>query len=148
MLTAWSTLTVETSPAESPSLSTWTRAPSRPRMIGRPTPAPKNDDCTPGRRATVSPIELALASSRRSPARTATGRVMSSAVRAIGLARTRRVSRSVIPCACPLSSPGGASCAVAGWATSMARTARASRVGAGRWATGDGLRGIGGIRRC
>lgn len=37
----WSWLTVETSCVERPSRSTATRGPSRPRMIGRPTPGPE-----------------------------------------------------------------------------------------------------------
>src|SRR5690606_14573683 len=120
MLTAWSTLTVDTSPADRPSLSTWTRAPSMPRMIGRPTPAPKNEDWTPGRRATVSPTEFAFASSRPAPATPATGLRRSSAVRAVALARPLSVARSVTPCSWPASS-GTASWADAG-------TARASRI--------------------
>ena len=133
MLTAWSTLTVDTSPAARPSLSTCTRAPSRPRMTGRPTPAPKNDDWTPGRRETVSPMELALASSRRSPASTATGRARSSAVRAMGLARTVRASRSVTWWSWPA---GGRS---SSWARAGREVARAtrmapvSRAGRARW---------------
>src|SRR5690606_4062345 len=93
MLTAWSTLTVETSPEPSPSLSTCTRAPSKPRTIGRPTPGPKYDDCTPGSLLTVSPRELALASSRRAPDSTSTGNARLSAVSGSGVAETSTASR-------------------------------------------------------
>src|SRR5690606_3093737 len=87
-VTAWSALTVDTSPEPRPSLSTCTRAPSMPRTIGRPTPGPKYEDCTPGSRSTVSPSELALAASRRSPASTSTGTARLSAVSGSGVAFT------------------------------------------------------------
>src|SRR5690606_27649493 len=95
MVTAWSTLTVDTSPEASPSLSTCTRAPSMPRMIGRPTPGPWYELWIPGSRLTVSPSDEAFTSSRRSPASTSTGWVRSSADLARGLARTMTESRSL-----------------------------------------------------
>src|SRR3546814_17780020 len=64
-------------------------------MIGRPTPGPKYDDCTPGSLLTVLPSEFDLASSRRAPASTSTGRIRFSPVSGSGLAVTMTLSRSL-----------------------------------------------------
>ncbi len=95
MLVAWSALTVEASMLPMPLDSTATRGPSWPRMIGRPTPGPKNVLCTPGSLATVSPRVPAFCSSRRSPASTSTGRASDSASPCSGEAVTFTVDSSV-----------------------------------------------------
>lgn len=121
----WSWLTVETSCVERPSRSTATRGPSRPRMIGRPTPGPKLELCTPGRLATVSPRLEARTSSRRSPASTSTGRLSSPAASRSGLAVTTTLSRSLIwrpldgVASCRVSELGGV-CGSAGTGVSSA----------------------------
>ena len=127
MLTAWSTLTVDTSPEPRPSLSTCTRAPSRPRMIGRPTPGPKLEVCTPGRPATVSPSVPALASSSLLPASTSTGAVRFSAVSASGVACTSTAARSLGMLSCRAC--WGASAALAAGDSANARAAASAARG-------------------
>src|SRR5688500_12472853 len=105
-----------------------------PRMIGRPTPGPKYEDCTPGRRFTVSPSELALASSRRAPARTSTGRARSSAVCGSGVARTTTADRSLT------SSWRASSCARAGAVARARMMAAGSRPGRERTEGRKGIR--------
>src|SRR3546814_13202497 len=76
-------------------------------MIGRPTPGPKGDDFTPGSLLTVLPSEFDLASSRRAPASTSTGRIRFSTVSGSGLAVTMTLYRSLTwRSSCAASSAG------------------------------------------
>ena len=81
MLTAWSTLTVDTSIESSPSSMVLTRAPASPRMIGRDEPAEKNDEFTPSCSASVSPSVALLMRSSVCPDITAMGCATSAAER-------------------------------------------------------------------
>ncbi len=70
MATAWSSDRPEASSVGSPSVSTSTRSPPRPRMTGREAPGPKYVECTPGSPATVSPMVEASLSASSSPVST------------------------------------------------------------------------------
>ena len=161
MVGAWSWLTVETSWLDSPPSSTATRGPSMPRMIGRPTPGPKLELCTPGRVATVSPRVAARLSSRRSPVRTSTGLLRVSAVSCRALAVTTTPPRSLIwlsdalSCACRVSEAGaegsvGACCACAaakGARASDSATERAARLRGERDSRMGGLLPVSWVRQ-
>lgn len=112
-VTAWSTLTVETSSVDRPFARTETRAPSRPRTIGRPTPGPKWLLCTPGKEATVSPKVPVRRSSRATPASTSAGRASSSSAVSSGLAVTFTSSS--------LRASSRAACVACGWVASAAK---------------------------
>lgn len=97
-------------------------------MIGRPTPGPKNDDCTPGIRDTVSPRVGLRRSSSAGPARTAVGRINSAPGSESGRAVTTMASSGVARARGELS---GRVCACAAVAASASEIAIERRRGFG-----------------
>ena len=91
--TAWSGLMVEASCSSAPSLSTRTRGPSMPRMMGRLAPAPKWLLVMPGSLLSVSPSVASRRRTSSSPSSTVTGVVMSPAPSCSPLAETVTAGR-------------------------------------------------------
>ena len=111
MLTAWSTLTVDTSIESSPSSMVLTRAPASPRMIGRDEPAEKNDEFTPSCSASVSPSVALLMRSSVWPEITAMGWASSAAELSRSTPVTWISSSTCTPpepSSCALTTPGNA----------------------------------------